>query len=346
MAWLVLPLSLSSLTLPRPYTCSPPLPPRRVSLCFCVFPPKSHHGNPAAKEVIPALLHHLAVPHVSVACHSGGTISGLDLLLHHPHLLRPGRAYLALGGPWIQPAHTASRRMALVSALPCALVGRFDSIARLANAYVAPVGAAVARLVPSSATRHPDPEREGASREDALLAHAMRRAFAEGVRGLGADALLFMRKVPGAAAGGWGDWGDYDTLAPRLAEALRAAGVGRLTLDVFFAEEDVMVGDAGTKGPMWFDGIWKGDDLSDVINYNSRVVEGTDHDSIWSLRWGVPQTVIEMVGQLGGSEGKSKDEVEGESEALTERSGQEVEEAKVAPGPSKDADAVQVSNEA
>ncbi|KAK3357957.1 hypothetical protein B0T25DRAFT_622549 [Lasiosphaeria hispida] len=259
-------------------------------------------------EVIPSLLAHLGIPHVSVACHSGGTIWALDMLLHHPHLLHPTRPYLAIGGPWILPAHTSPLVPSLLKVLPAGLVGYTDKLARLINNHIGPAFASTMGLsqalgaklapapVPGGEVEEPaDDVPEGARFEDEVFPKIIERIYLEGMKGISSEAVLLLQKVDGVA--GWGDWGDYDELVPRLAQALRAAG-RRLRVDVFYAEKDLLIGDGGSKGPVWFDQCWR-EHGGDVIDYQSRVVEGADHDGVWNLRWGAAEEVFGRAGKLG-----------------------------------------------
>lgn len=158
----------------------------------------------------------------------------------------------------------------------------------------------VAKLTPASLEAKTNDEamedtrREGTKFEYELWPHVIERAYAEGIEGISSDALLFLQKADGMT--GWSDWGDYDKLVPRLAEALRAAGK-RLRVDVFYAETDSVIGDAGSKGPLWFDQCWDARHRGDVIDYESRTVKDTDHDRIWDFKWGAVQEVFERVGQ-------------------------------------------------
>lgn len=116
----------------------------------------------------------------------------------------------------------------------------------------------------------------------------------EGAKGLGEEAVVLMDKK---AAGGWGDWGDYDTAVPMIVEGLRAAGK-RLEVWVFWAEKDIMVGDTGTKGPRWFAGCWRGG-WDDVLEYREITVEGADHNNVWDLHRKPAREVYGRVGWAG-----------------------------------------------
>ncbi|KAK3331832.1 hypothetical protein B0T19DRAFT_355064 [Cercophora scortea] len=269
-------------------------------------------ADPAARmalwrDAIPALLRHLDIAHVSLAAHSAGTIYALDLLLHRPSLLHPSRPYLALGAPWVLPVHTASMTSALVKHLPAGLIGNFDKVASLVNSYVGPViGASsvlAAKLTPAS--KDGEPVAAEVKAEEEVWPAVMKQIYAEGVQGVSAEAVLLMQKVHGAT--GWSDWGDYDALVPRLVGVLRVTAAmavrGRVKVDVFYAESDHMIGEGGSKGPVWFDGCWVGPRTAEVVEYGCRTVPGADHDGLWGLRWGVMQEVFGKVGQLGDTEG-------------------------------------------
>ena len=103
------------------------------------------------RAALPALLTHLHITRLhAVAAHSGGTVYALDFVLHHPEFLFPWAAaaaaaagepttVLALAAPWILPAHSRSRPLALAqSLLPAAAVRQADKLAALANNYLTP----------------------------------------------------------------------------------------------------------------------------------------------------------------------------------------------------------------
>ncbi|KXX82332.1 hypothetical protein MMYC01_201299 [Madurella mycetomatis] len=280
-------------------------------------------------DVIPALLAHLGISHVSVACHSGGTIWALDFILHQPQLLHPSRPYLAIGGPWILPTHTNSTSLSILQHLPVSVLANTDKFARLVNNHIGPtLGASfgftldiLVKLVPASfmkesnvvnddndANGGANAEPEGASFEEEIWASIIDRVYADGVQGISVEAVLLMQRIDGVD--GWGDWGDYDKFVPRLAEALRAAGM-RLRVDVFYAEKDHMIGDGGSKGPLWFDQCWNETSRGGVIDYQSRTVKGADHDRIWNLRWGTMQEVFERIGEpVGGDASNAGEEMQ------------------------------------
>lgn len=255
----------------------------------------------ACAEAIPALLKHLAIPRVSVACSSGGTLYALDLLVHHPEILHPDRPYLAIAGPWILPVHTGSTVSSILQALPSFLISGSDRLASFVNVHLGPpLGvsfglsqALVHKITPWSTNSDTGLDREGARLEEELWSKLIEKIYSQSMEGLSADALLLLQKVDGMA--GWSDWGDYDVLIPRFAETLRSAGK-RLTVDIFYAESDYMIGDGRCKGSLWFDQLWEAQ--ADVIDHHSEVVKGADHDRVLNLRWGAMQKVLDRVSPL------------------------------------------------
>ncbi|KAM7197309.1 hypothetical protein V8F20_006663 [Naviculisporaceae sp. PSN 640] len=285
------------------------------------------------REVIMALLRQLNIPCVAgIGCHSGGTISAVDMLVHHPEILDPGRAVLSIGAPWILPKHSGVTGLSLVQNLPTFLIGQTDKFARLINGYVGPAvgktvgfSAGILRgpgpriMAQSSAIRTTDDEPNGdnsasSSFEEKLWPHVIDRIYGEGVRGIGHDAVMFMQKGKDMESG-WSDWGDYDTGLKRLVSAWRGKR-RRLRVDVFYAEDDALVGPGGGtekekgKGPRWFDGCWEeacklithggGGEVELVgveIDYKATTVRGADHDSIWDIKWGVAEQVFKTIAE-------------------------------------------------
>ncbi|KAJ6442319.1 alpha/beta hydrolase fold family protein [Purpureocillium lavendulum] len=255
------------------------------------------------QDAIPALLAHLGIKHVSVGCHSCGVIYALDMLLHRPDLLHPERPYLAIGAPWILPAHTGSTALSVAQSLPASIIGQTDKLARLINNHVGPmVGTSVGLVLRLSARLAPKSQSigertaDGDMLEDEVWPAIVQRMYAEGVKGIADDAVLLMQKHHDA--GGWGDWGDYDVLVPRLAEALCAAG-RRLKVDVLYAEDDFIVGGEKSKGQIWFDRCWNVRRRDAGIDYSSMTVKGVDHDGLWDLKSSTVHRVFKELGQQG-----------------------------------------------
>ncbi|KAH6953443.1 hypothetical protein DER45DRAFT_575881 [Fusarium avenaceum] len=246
-----------------------------------------------------ALLRHLGINHVSVACHSGGTIYALDMLLHHPEILHPERSYIAIGAPWILPSRSHLWSTSLIQALPDTIMAQADKVIGFVNGTLGPVfapSAGISQIFRSSARSGPGETVESnadAALEESLESHFFGFVHSESIKGFSDELQFLMQKVEGVS--GWGDWLDYDDLMPKLVEALKGAG-RQLTVEVFYAEQDSLIGAPGGQGPQWLNGCWEGDIAKEVVTYKTNTVKGTDHDTIWSIRQGVPEEVLKKVG--------------------------------------------------
>ncbi|KAF6817583.1 hypothetical protein CSOJ01_02293 [Colletotrichum sojae] len=241
-------------------------------------------------EIVPALLSHLGVRHVSVAAHSGGTIYALNVALRLRHLLHPERPYVALCAPWVRPARSGAPLMSLAGAvLPEGLVGGFDKVAAFVNRNIAPAVRVSGSLVPSlggKAVLAPGVDGKMVEFEERLWGPLIDRVYSESVKGLGQDSVLLLKRD--GKNGDWGGWEDYDDYVPML--AAEGVAAGKLRVEVFFAESDVMIGVGA--GPKWIEECWRAEVRGDGIEFASRVVPGSDHDTIAHIRFGVFEEIF------------------------------------------------------
>ncbi|KAG5920806.1 hypothetical protein E4U42_006065 [Claviceps africana] len=133
---------------------------------------------------------------------------------------------------------------------------------------------------------------------EALQPRNIKFIYSGAVHGLSRDAVLLLARADSLPA--WSDWGDYDELIHRLAEILRSKNQ-RLNVELFLGQTDFMIGDPGSKGPEWFKTCWEEASHQDhsPIQFSSKVVQGADHDAVWSLKWGTPQHVFREIGSPG-----------------------------------------------
>ncbi|KAK0380330.1 hypothetical protein CLIM01_02321 [Colletotrichum limetticola] len=269
-------------------------------------------------EIVPALLAHLSVRHVSLAAHSGGTIYALNTVLHLRHLLSPDRPYVALAAPWVHQSRSGAALMTLAGGLPETVLGGFHTLAGFSLKHVAPVAGAVSGVFPSmqavsgllpasmrmgsAADPTPPPAVEAdpmAEFEEKIWPQLIQKVYSEDTRGLSQDAILLLKRA--GHSDYWGSWKDYDELVTLLAEAEHNLDVGvvkgaaKLKVDVFWAEEDQMIG--VDKGPKWFEDCWRAEQRRDVIEFSSCVVPGTDHDGIMELKFDVFERIFRQVGE-------------------------------------------------
>lgn len=257
-------------------------------------------------EIVPALLRHLQLNHVSIISHSGGTIYLLNTLLHLRHILHPTRPYVAMLAPWIHQADSSSMLMSLTNIAPCSYIANFHHLTTFMMTSIMPSvgpmfafsGGLAARLGYSSSSSGNKPDaatyvmqpgtasEEERNTEKELLAELrLKYVIAEGISGGSQEALLCLKRP----ANHWGSWGNYDKLVPQLAaqeEAFLALQDGfeqsksrqNLRVDVFYPENDKLTN--GKKGAAWFDNCWKEEARGKNIDLHCLPVAGQNHESV------------------------------------------------------------------
>ncbi|KAI8937139.1 hypothetical protein NX059_006353 [Plenodomus lindquistii] len=238
-------------------------------------------------EMVPRLLEHLHIPHVSLASHSGGDIYLLNTVLTYPNLLHPINPYICFFAPWVHPSHSKVTHLRATELLPTPMIGKFASVARFISENVVPLAdtgemflhnvkgtlrrgnttpapvplkATTSRSrAPSKSSQYPSLNLDDVNVVDEMRRHITSFVFAESSEGISADARLFMKKPRTVA---WCSpsllWDDIDYAVPLLSKILgeddRLIGSSRVCIvDTFHAEEDNMVGE---RGKQWFDECW------------------------------------------------------------------------------------------
>ncbi|KAL0929812.1 interferon-induced GTP-binding protein Mx2 [Colletotrichum truncatum] len=258
------------------------------------------------RNAIFALLQHLQIRHVHVGAQSAGTIYALDFIFHYPELLYPDNAYLAIGAPWIHPSHSRIWHMSITHALPKPLLGQVDKLASLFSVVSAPIldtsfglTSAFGRWFttqPAEDVAAATPANPAVAFAEALDPKLADFIYARPIHGMSNESILLMKKTQGGSESGWADWGDCDTLVPRLRRTL-AEKNRRLIVECFFSQTDSMIGNPGTVGPEWFKGCWTrdGSEYDDAIQFSCRVINGADHNSIWATQWNVTRDVFDHI---------------------------------------------------
>lgn len=101
-------------------------------------------------ETVPALLEHLKISHVSVVCHSAGTIYALNTLYHFRELLDPQAPYVGLLAPWVDNVYSRTTLMNMATKVPTGMVDNLSSIIKFVNKRVVPVTSWSGGIVSSS----------------------------------------------------------------------------------------------------------------------------------------------------------------------------------------------------
>ncbi|KAF2852937.1 hypothetical protein T440DRAFT_497430 [Plenodomus tracheiphilus IPT5] len=246
-----------------------------------------HPDRPGIGEMVPRLLAHLNISHVSLASHSGGDIYLINTILTYPNLLHPVSPYICFFAPWVHPSHSKVTHLRATELLPAPMIGKFASVARFISENIVPLAgtgemflhnvkgtlrrasntpAPVPLAATTSRSRTPSKSsrRPLINLNDPQVVEELRRqitsfVFAESSEGISADARLFMKKPRTVS---WCSpsllWDDIDYAVPLLSKIIseddRLIGSSRIcVIDTFHAEEDNMVGE---RGKQWFDECW------------------------------------------------------------------------------------------
>ncbi|KAF2795539.1 hypothetical protein K505DRAFT_373824 [Melanomma pulvis-pyrius CBS 109.77] len=240
-------------------------------------------------EMVPQLLNHLNIAHVSLASHSGGDIYLLNTMLAYPQLLHPSSPYICFFAPWVHHSHSEVLQMRATELLPAPMIGKFASVAKFVNKNVIPlVGLSgsllegmkapwfhsnappetVSPTLSNMRSRTPSISSHEATHSlaldnprvvEELRRHVMTFVFAESVDGISEDAQLFLkrpRSIPWCSPSiAWTDIDGVPVLLSKIIdeEAALQSKSRRWSFDAFHAEHDHMVGE---KGRHWFDRCW------------------------------------------------------------------------------------------
>jgi hypothetical protein len=268
-------------------------------------------------ETVPRLLAHLDIQHVSLASHSAGTIYLFNTLYHCRDILYPEKSMVSLLGmlhfhsvlsildgriptpssrsnhtiaPWVDPAKSGITSMKMAQYIPTPAFKLWNRIPRLflANdgSATATSGAMIAKLSASFPSKSGDDQAQNRlhiaqnygldlDQQKEIDSLMMQGMFKENTVGSNSEAMQCLRKEPDT----WGKCEDYKVFVRELVELERGRGGAPLKVQVFFAESDSMI---GRKGQDYVETCWHQMDDGDLgtIEFDSRVIPGTDHDSL------------------------------------------------------------------
>ncbi|KZF22466.1 hypothetical protein L228DRAFT_248161 [Xylona heveae TC161] len=290
-------------------------------------------------ETVPALMRVLGAQHVVLGAHSCGVIYALNTVYSMPWILSPSDPRLYLFAPWVSPNHSGISYLSISSYMPSKVIGSFDSVVRFVASKIVPTvqfssGISTAVSAPFAASSGHSGGTEGQNtrvskhlRDD--LCHefrgvsaaeataqsevVMKALFSEDTSGANHESLLLLKK---SVAGPWGACESYEDYPGKLDAKLREyfhgrqhSDVGapvipqapqRLTLKVFWAETDLLI---GKKGSAYFDACFKkfileelgsGADNS-VLLYESETISKTSHDTVIFPQYGALPEMIEDI---------------------------------------------------
>jgi len=268
-------------------------------------------------EAVPVLLKHLQISHVSLVCHSAGTLYALNALYHFREMLDPHAPYIGLLAPWVDNVHSHTALMNMASILPTGVIDNLSRVTKFVNERVVPVTSWSGGIVSSSMSLF---KAEGASSDPGSTTPAEKYGvdnevgkeierlstkcfFEEDVTAGNEEAKLCLKK---AGSGLWGTCEDYmeyvKLVNGREQQRLKSepetdSARTKLQLQVYFAESDALVGKAGQE---YFDKCWQQDDR--YVQFETHELPGTDHDTILlDYKKGALRPIFEQVHKLYAS---------------------------------------------
>ncbi|KAJ5206706.1 hypothetical protein N7472_003154 [Penicillium cf. griseofulvum] len=241
-------------------------------------------------ETVPRLLAHLGIRHVSLASHSAGTIYLLNTLYYCRDILYPEKPMVSLLAPWVDPAKSGCTSMKMAQYIPTPAFKLWHHIPRL---FVAKDGSAaamsgtmIANLTASFPSSSGDEQAKNrlyisqnygldVDQQKEIDSSMMQCMFAENTVGSNSEALQCLRKEPNT----WGKCEDYEVCVRELVERERGRGGTPLKVQIFFGETDSMI---GKKGQAYVEKCWQAAhvDSRGAVEFDSKVVSGTDHDTV------------------------------------------------------------------
>ncbi|CAG7961856.1 unnamed protein product [Penicillium olsonii] len=244
-------------------------------------------------EIVPRLLAHLGIQHVTLASHSAGTMYLLNTLWSCRDILDPHHPRVTLLAPFVDPAHSGMMSLKAAQFLPTPAFKLWNHIPRL---FLAQDGSATATsgqmvtkfsaMLSSGGNEEKDQNRRyieehyglSVDQQNEIDSSMMQSMFKENTVGANSEALQCLRKKPDL----WGKCENYEVFVKELIEREVARGPEGVPLKVqaYFAEEDSM---SGKKGQAYFERCWhqvEEGNLGNVLSFESTTVQGTDHDSL------------------------------------------------------------------
>ena len=263
-----------------------------------------HNLHLQCSDLVPALLAHLDVKHVALICHSNGTIYLLNTILHLRHILHPTRPYIAILAPWVDPSH--SGRLKSLAYVPDAILSKSPIFVKFFANNITPalmfssgviesIGKNSTTGVGSDTPEFMDYDPEIKRLEPELNKIFPKLLFSENITGGSDEAFLCLKR--GKCT--WGAFKDYDDAVPMVVKQEQDLAVNssvsngrkpeKLRVEVFFAENDSMVGNSGED---WFKRCWEDAAPGDYITYSGETVLGTGHEDIFSPETGVIDRIM------------------------------------------------------
>ncbi|ATY64477.1 alpha beta hydrolase fold-1 [Cordyceps militaris] len=255
-------------------------------------------------EVVPLLLAHLNIPHITIVSHCAGTVYALNLLSRCRDLLDPGRPMSVLLAPWVDPQHSKMTMMQVAQYIPSPAYSLFNGLSRFAaRGMLTTVSSSEAVFNAFGMGQRSEAEEQtvqswqqdnslklerecGLSTkiQGALQLQTVEHIFSENTSGSSDEARHCARK---ATRGSWGKADNYQVFVQELAQQERVrneshaerASTAKLRVMAFFAATDHIIGEGGRQ---YVEKCWKGSpgEFDDAFEFSHKTVVGSGHDEL------------------------------------------------------------------
>ncbi|KAL7940773.1 alpha/beta-hydrolase [Trichoderma barbatum] len=248
-------------------------------------------------QLVPLLLAHLDIKHISLVSHSAGTIYLLNTLHYYRDILHPERPFIAFMAPWVDPAQSKVTLWQMAQYIPTQAFGIWNQIppafatsgtifTKATNIFSSVGGKDGQELTSQDRNRQKLATDYDLPRDVQLELESMlrKRIFDGNTAGANSEALQCLRKGKGLS---WGVCDDYNVFVKALVSVERQKQQldpnfqdhMKLKVRAYFAESDVMIGVGGQK---YVEECWgcQKSTFNDVMDFSSVTVASTDHDSV------------------------------------------------------------------
>ncbi|KAM3464806.1 hypothetical protein NHJ6243_002129 [Beauveria neobassiana] len=255
-------------------------------------------------ELVPLLLAHLNIPHITIVSHCAGTVYALNLLYRCRDILNPERPIAVLLAPWVDPQHSKMTMMQVAQYIPAPAYSLFNGLSRFAaRGMLTTVSSSEAVFNAFGMGKRSEAEERAVQSWDqenslklerecglstkfqgALQLQTVEHIFSENTAGSSDEARHCARKV---AQGSWGKADDYAVFVKEVAEQERSrrgkttdgVSAAKLKVMAFFAATDNIVGEGGRK---YVEKCWQGTpgEFDDAFEFRYKTIAGSGHDEL------------------------------------------------------------------
>lgn len=208
--------------------------------------------------------------------------------------------------PWVASEQSNMMLWNMVSKLPVGVFASWNNVAGFIQQRIAPsvawsggILSSVSGVFNTSADegKNTPGKRYGTSEEvgKEIERLMVRYFFSEDTTAGNEEAKLCLKKDKDVSWGACDDYEDYMTALCAQEREMRDANASmqKLKVQVFYAASDMMIGKGGQE---YFDRLWGRDGVEEVIDFESKELPDTDHDSaLLDQHAGAMERIFEQV---------------------------------------------------